>query len=627
MSRITHTLLLIGGLLFFTALAFWPGLYGDFLFDDYPNIVSNPRIHLAQLDAESLKSAAGAYEFGPFGRPVATLSFAMNHYLGGLTPWGFKFTNLLVHLLNTLLVFSLVRRLLVQAGQAPGTRWAFAIALVWAIHPLQVSTVLYVVQRMEMLSLTFVLLALLTYFRGRVAQLRGENGWPSLLACVPLALLALLSKETGFLLPLFTLALELTVLGFDAADKRVTKALRWLYGVGAILGAALFVFVVLPPYLDPELFRFRGFTLVERLLSQTRALCLYLVQILIPSPVLMTFYYDTFPVSRSLLDPVSTAISTLVLAGLAGLAVGLRKRLPLFALGVFWFLASHALTSNVFPLELVFEHRNYFGLLGVVLAAVAVINKLRASGDDTPPLLPAGALLIGLLALTLIRSATWGNPFNLAMDLAAKSPESARASVDLGEQFMRLAGGNAQSPFYQMAKDEFERGAALPHASPLAEQALILLASSAGEPAKDAWWLSMIEKLQNRPLGPQEIMAVTGLLEQRAKLTQFDDRRFREAMSSLGQRTELPAHVHAGYGDYLLHRLQDREAARAAFVAAVGASKGDPDFAGRMIVMLISEGEMDIAQAALSEADRIGLALPGRIDVQMGDEPAPSGTP
>lgn len=627
MSRTAQNLLLVGGLLLLAAAAFWPGLYGDFLFDDYPNIVSNPRIHLSALDAESLASAAGAYEFGPFGRPVATLSFAINHYLGGLDPWGFKLTNLIVHLLNTLLVFALGRSLLPLAGVAPGNRWPAAIALIWAIHPLQVSTVLYVVQRMEMLSLTFVLLALLAYLSGRTRQLRGENGWVSLLVCIPLSLMALLSKETGLLLPLFTLALELTVLNFGAADARVAMTLRRVYLAGVILGAMLFAFVVLPPYLDPELFRFRGFSLVERLLSQTRALCLYLAQILAPSPMLMTFYYDAFPVSRSITSPMSTAVSSIVLASLAALAIRARRRLPLFALGVFWFLASHALTSSVFPLELVFEHRNYFGLLGVVLAVVAVVNRLRGNADDAPPLLPLSALVLGLIALTLIRSATWGNPFNLAMDLAAKSPESARASVDLGEQFMRLAGGDANSPFYQMAKDEFARGAALPGASPLAEQALILLASSAGQTAEDAWWRSLIEKVRTRPLGPQEIMAVTGLLEQRDKLERFDDRRFQEAMTALGGRTALPAHVYAGYGDYLLHRMHDPLGARAAFVAAIGASKADPDFAGRMIITLISEGEMEIAQAALVEADRIGLVLPGRIDVQMGNNPAPAGNP
>lgn len=627
MSRFANPLLLVGGLLLLAAAAFWPGLYGDFLFDDYPNIVSNPRIHLTQLDAESLASAAAGYEFGPVGRPVATLSFAMNHYLGGLSPWGFKLTNLLVHLLNTLLVFALVRRLLTLAGQSPGSRWAAAIALVWAVHPLQVSTVLYVVQRMEMLSLTFVLLALLVYLRGRAQQLRGENGWPSLLACAPLMLLALLSKETGLLLPLFTLALELTLMRFGAADSRVSKALRVMYGAGLVLGVVAFVFLVLPAYLDPELFRFRGFTLVERLLSQTRALTLYLAQILLPSPVLMTFYYDAFPVSRGFVDPASTAISTTLLAALAGLATYARQRLPLFALGVFWFFASHAITSNVFPLELVFEHRNYFGLLGIVLAAVALVKKLSVGAGDSPPLLPVGALLVGLLALTLIRSATWGNPFNLAMDLAAKSPQSARASVDLGEQYMRLAGGDDESPFYQMAKSEFARGAVLPNASPLAEQALILLASSAGEAADDTWWRSFIEKLRTRPIGPQEVMAVTGLLEQRERLKNFDDRRFNEAVSTLDKRTELPAHVHAAYGDYLLHRLGERENARTAFVKAVKASKQDPEFAGRMIVTLMAEGETDIAKSALVEADRVGLSLPSRIDVQMRSELLPADDP
>jgi hypothetical protein len=614
-------------LIVLTALVFWPGLGGDFLFDDYPNIVTNPKVHLDAIDAEGLRQAAAAYEPGPLGRPVATLSFALNHLVGGLEPWGYKFGNLLVHLLNALLVLALVRRVLtlarVDSDVVPSA--AFAVALLWAIHPLQVSSVLYVVQRMETLSVTFTLATLLAYLAGRTRQARGERGWPWLLACVPLALLALLSKESGALLPAYALALELAQLKFASTTPARTAALRWLYAVAVAASAVFFVAVVLPPYLDPAAYALREFTLAERLLSQPRVLCLYVQQMLLPAPGTMTFYYDTYPVSRGLLQPVSTLVCSVLLAGWIGIAWWKRAVAPLFLLGTLWFFASHLLTSNVLPLEVAFEHRNYFALLGVALCVADIV--LRIPHGEIPRMRAAtvGIVVVGLCLLTLLRAATWGNPTTLALDLAAKNPQSSRASVDLGEQFMRLANGDATSPYYERAEAEFERGAALEASSPLPEQALILLASSAKVPAKDAWWLSFIAKIESRPIGPQELMAVTGMLQQRDHLSRFDDRRFRQLMDALIARRTLEPYLLATYGDYLLAHHQDRAAATDAFRAAAAGSKAQPDFVVAMVSNLVAEGYPEIGKSVLDEADRHDIPLPAGFSLELAPNALPQG--
>src|SRR5690606_14151322 len=99
----------------FAALAaavFMPGLSGGFFFDDYPNIVTNPLVHAEELNTETLSRAWRAYQPGMWGRPLATLSFALDYYLWGKQPFGFKLTSLVVHGLNTLLVFALFSVLL-----------------------------------------------------------------------------------------------------------------------------------------------------------------------------------------------------------------------------------------------------------------------------------------------------------------------------------------------------------------------------------------------------------------------------------------------------------------------------------------------------------------------------------
>ena len=134
-------------LLAFTALVYWPGLSGPFVFDDSPNILTNSKVHAETLDFDTLKTAATAYEPGSIGRPLATMSFAVDYYLGKDKPWGYKVTSLVVHLINTLLVFFLLRslmRLPLAAGK-DSLLFCFTVALLWAVHPLQISTVLYVV--------------------------------------------------------------------------------------------------------------------------------------------------------------------------------------------------------------------------------------------------------------------------------------------------------------------------------------------------------------------------------------------------------------------------------------------------------------------------------------------------
>src|SRR3546814_17931920 len=82
----------------------------------------------------------------------------------------------------------------------------------------------------------------------------------------------------------------------------------------------------------------------------------------------MPFYYDWVQPSRSLLEPWTTLPAIAAVLALLGTAWSLRTRWPLFALGVFLFFAAHFIASNVVGLELAFEHRNHFALIGMVLA-------------------------------------------------------------------------------------------------------------------------------------------------------------------------------------------------------------------------------------------------------------------
>lgn len=591
-----------------TIAVFFPGLGGSFLFDDFPNIVSNPRIQAQSLDAESLAKAAGAYEPGAYGRPLATTSFAVDYYIaGGYHAPQFKRTSLLVHVINSLLVLALSFAVLRASGATRPLLPSFALALAWAAHPLQVSSVLYVVQRMETLSVTFVLAALWTYINGRTRQIQGSTGTRWIVASVLLAAIGILSKETALLFPLYALALELTLFGFAAHDPATSRRWRTAYLAGTVAGGLAFAFLVLPTYLDPASYAIRDFGLVERLLTQFRVLPMYLGWILLPLPGQLSFYYDDFAASRGLLDPVTTLLGGFLLTALLAVALALRKRFPLLALGVLWFFSAHFLTSNVVPFELVFEHRNYFAILGVLLAVYDLLRRIPLR--DGPGIMRAGvgAVLLGMMALCAIRAATWGDPLLLASEMVRLNPNSARASNDLGEQYMVLAGDSADSPFYAMAEREFERGARLPSASPLTEQALIILAATAGQRPKQEWWDRLDRKLLSGPVGPQEQAAVYGLFQQRRKGLELDDARLARAMGILFERTQMPPAAYVQFGDYALEQLGDEALATRMFIEALNADPTDADYAHRIISALISDGRPEQAMAVMQRAIELGL--------------------
>ncbi len=352
-------------------LPFLFGLPGDFIFDDVPNIVQNGTLQLHSLTPSSLLDVLLYGQLSGQTRILPTLTFALDYYLGnGFNPLIFKVTNLAIHAATTLVLAFLMRNLLlltdVTKRQAHWT--ALALALVWAIHPLQVSSVLYVVQRLQTMATLFLVLALLSYLSARQAQMEGNSGRRGWLFTGLLWMMALSCKEDAILLPVYTLALELTVLRFRAADPALTRKFQKSYRLAAALGAAAFFLVIVPHFWAWDAYSGRNFSSAERLLSQGRILCMYLWQILVPLPSHMPFYYDWLPPSRGLLHPWTTLPAWGLLLTLLGVAWHLRQRRPIFSLGIFLFFAGHFVTSNVIGLELAFEHRNHFPLIGIVLA-------------------------------------------------------------------------------------------------------------------------------------------------------------------------------------------------------------------------------------------------------------------
>ncbi len=441
--------LLLAFLIFLPLLIYYPGINGPFILDDIPSLVLNKNIHINQPSLEKIRQAANSNDSGILGRPIPAMSFALNYYFsqsGMESSYGFKLFNIIIHTINGLMVLWFVRLILIRINQInPGysfnhsstrslTLLASGIALYWLVQPIQLTSVLYVVQRMTSMSAFFILFTLISFIQARnaiIAQKKPESiVWAAL---IPTGfLLSLLSKETGLLIPIYIIILELSLYSgtspwsnWKKINPKTRVAILALTGLFAASMLTMVVIYSLPGY------QMRNFSLFERLLTESRILVFYIGQILLPSPHSFGIHHDDFQLSHSLLQPATTLVSIIFIATLIFLAFLKRRKQPLLSLGIIWFFSSHLIESTVFPLDLVFEHRNYLASLGVILVIIHILLWIHQKYQLRRIWLLLPVFIALLSSITAVRSHQWRNIQSLLEAQVLNHPASARSWSDL----------------------------------------------------------------------------------------------------------------------------------------------------------------------------------------------------
>lgn len=412
--------------------AYWPGTTGDFLFDDWVNLPLLGRYGGVQdWDGLLLYLTSGIAD--PTGRPLSQLSFLLDARDWPADPWPFKRTNVLLHAANGALLYAVLSALGRRLPVDPRTaRFAALLAAgAWLLHPLWVSTVLYVIQRQAMLAACFVLLGIRAWIAARDALECGNNtrAWGLAIVAVPVCgLLAGLSKANGLLLPVLLLALEASVLQPGSPLSGQARANRRTMVVVLLALPALALSVLLVLQATDAESSHRAWTTGQRLLTQPRALFDYLHRLLVPGLDATGLFADGFAISRDWRTPATTLPALLGLAALAIAAWCGRRRWPAFSAAVLFFLAGHLMESGILPLELYFEHRNY---LPAMLLAWPAALWLAAPGAYRRWRLVAAAGFIAICALsTGAQARLWGDPEALARAWADQLPASARAQAN-----------------------------------------------------------------------------------------------------------------------------------------------------------------------------------------------------
>jgi tetratricopeptide (TPR) repeat protein len=416
------------------AAAYHNTFHVPFIFDDLVSITRNPAIRRLWPLSDVMVTNIPAL----LGRPLVSLSLAVNYALGGYRVEGYHLFNLIVHFLNTMLVFAIVRHTLTNAGSpdaAPGetTSLAYAVAGLWMVHPLATEAVTYVVSRTELLMALFLLLTLYCFIRGLASPSRGVWFGLAIVACV----LGMGAKEVMVVAPLLVLAYD-----YIFADSSLRTAVRTRPGLYAGLTTSWAVLAALQLTTDlgwktglremsmgpGDYFKMQGGVVVHylRLAAWPRGLVLD---------------YSDWP--RTLLLASVLPKAGLLLALFTGSMWAIRRRAWWGFWGA-WFFLLLAPSSSFLPLptEPAAERRMYLPLLAVITVSVGGAHHLCRSlwtrfgwpgrARVWTQTSVVAALALALCVATIQRNAQYRSAKSIWADVVAKRPGSVRGHANLG---------------------------------------------------------------------------------------------------------------------------------------------------------------------------------------------------
>lgn len=188
-------------IIIFCLVSFGNTLSMDFVYDDIDFICNNESIrdikHIPTLFTQNLAAGIKGAPAEPYYRPISATSTIVDYQLWGTWPAGHHLTNIILHITACILVYHIILRLLAHELAA------LAASLLFAVHPVHCEAVTWVSARTDIIPTIFILAAFLFHLRAS-----GTNRMRNISAGMFCTFCALLSKETGVLVPILILAYE-----------------------------------------------------------------------------------------------------------------------------------------------------------------------------------------------------------------------------------------------------------------------------------------------------------------------------------------------------------------------------------------------------------------------------------
>jgi hypothetical protein len=378
-------------------------------------------------------------------RPFLMLTYWLNARLSGDSPLGYHFLNLIIHAVNTGLVFLVLSRLLALSGgiSARAIKVASIIgAAVFLVHPLQTESVSYIAGRSESLSAMFVLLAYVVFLYRR------QEGVSWVETAVVLALFAfgVSTKENAV-----SLAGVLVLTDVYWPQPFSTRGLRnnWKLYVAMVPGAILAAWQVFRMLAGAPTagFSLRDVTWYQYGFTQARAFFTYVRLAAIPAG--QSIDHD-YPVSHTILEH-GAIFYLAALAGVIAVCYRWRRRYPLACFGLFLTLILLAPSSSIVPIrDSLVERRMYLPLVGLILIGCEIAKHIRVRPFTGYAV--CGAMLAVFSVLCYQRNLLWAQPSRLWAEAALESTGKGRPYANLVDQLVEERRCSVAIPYLQHAE-------------------------------------------------------------------------------------------------------------------------------------------------------------------------------
>ncbi len=434
-----------------TIIAYASGLKGPWLMDD--------RTIFDTFSFASISDFIG-------GRRLALFSFYLNERIMPFEPLYFRLVNITIHIINSILVYALAYRTIriyqrqittsVENSKGYNGPFLFALAsgLFFALHPININAVTYIIQRMASLATLFALTGLHLYISASLSETLTKKFVYYTASAVSL-IAAISSKETSIVIVGLVLLYDL----FFISSFNLRLLMRKILII--VILTAIMILIAshlydLPSHLKELINIFSkpdtplpkvgwtamdvSWTPVQHVLTEFRVLCRYLIIIFLPLPAFLAFDAAGYPVSLGLFEPITTAISVLALGLLLGFAL-LKARSSVFlSFGILWFFVGIFIESFLLVgIDLYFEHRNYLPLAGISVALSLYLKRVVDSyKPNMKTLIAILCIVVGLLGLsTAYRNHTYSDPIRLFSDTLHKNPTNQRAMLALATYYQQ----------------------------------------------------------------------------------------------------------------------------------------------------------------------------------------------
>jgi len=412
------------------ALIYSNTLHSPFHFDDEQDIVNNPAIH-SPWNKAIWRSP----------RPISYFTFAINYAIHGLDVEGYHVVNILIHVTNAILIYFML--LLIFRTQQLATHplfrlryeIAFLSTLLFLVHPVQTQAVTYIVQRMAALATLFYLVAIILYLKGRLAKNTLQR-WTWFICALITAILACLSKQTAYTLPLMILLFELAFFRKSGQQIKANFKTIGILVCGIILLAFLFFSTqnfnwnLLLRTIPPQQGHTYAISGTEYILTQFHVVLTYIRLLFLP--VNQNLDYD-YPIASTLYNG-STLFSGLALLSLLMLGLWLLRKHRLIGFGILWFFIALSIESSIYPLpNVIFEHRMYLPSIGASIAVIVGLVSTIPSNKPQFLRIAIALIVLILMGLTYERNKVWSSEYALWTDVISKSPHKARAWSNRGK--------------------------------------------------------------------------------------------------------------------------------------------------------------------------------------------------